>query len=93
MLFCLQVLKAKLRSKMATNVQNVAKSQVGLECHISAIVSSLAIAFLVHKHSIELTREELISVLSCLAVKADPTGKTCAVYEEVSKEFSADFRG
>lgn len=78
---------------MATNVQNLAKSQVGSGCHISAVVSSLAIAFLVHKHGIELTKEEVISLLSCLAVKVDPAGKTCAVYEEVSREFSADFRG
>ena len=57
---------------------------------MSAVVSSLAIAVLVHKDFVELEEKEFKSLLSCLALQADPTGEKCTVYEEVLREFSSE---
>ena len=84
---CFQILTEHLRSKMAANVRDLAKTKVGLGSRVSAVVSSLAIAVLVHKHFVELKEKELNSLLSCLALEADPTEEKCTVYEEVLREF------
>ena len=77
---------------METNVSDLAKSKVGSRCHVSAVVSSLAIAVLVHRYSISLRSEEVLSLLSCLALEVDPSGESCTVYDEVLKEFSPEYR-
>lgn len=77
---------------METNVRAVAKSKVGSGCHVSAVVSSLAIAVLVHRYTISLSREEVLSLLSCLALEVDLSGDSCTVYEGVLREFSPDYR-
>ncbi|XP_068759451.1 E3 ubiquitin-protein ligase rnf213-alpha-like isoform X4 [Montipora capricornis] len=87
-----KTLSENLRSKMETNVRGLAKSKVGSGCHVSAVVSSLAIAVLVHRFTILLSSEEVLSLLSCLALEVDPSGESCTVYEEVLREFSPDFR-
>lgn len=77
---------------METNVSDLAKSKVGSECHVSAVVSSLAIAVLVHSYAIVLKDEEVVSLLSCLALEVDPSGESCTVYQEVLREFSPEYR-
>lgn len=92
MFLCFQTLTENLLSKMETNVSDLAKSKVGSGCHVSAVVSSLAIAVLVHRYAIVLKSEEVLSLLSCLALEVDPSGDSCTVYEEVRREFSAHYR-
>lgn len=87
-----QTLTENLRSKLETNVSDLAKSKVGSGCHVSAVVSSLAIAVVVHSYSIMLKSEELVSLLRCLALEVDPGGGSCTVYDEVLKEFSPEYR-
>ena len=77
---------------METNVSDLAKSKVGSRCHVSAVVSSLAIAVLVHSCAIVLKSDELVLLLRCLALEADPGGVSCTVYEEVLREFSPKYR-
>ena len=60
--------------------------------HVSAVVSSLAIILLVKKYAIELKREELIALLSCLSLEADPTEKRCPAYEAVLAQFRTGLR-
>ena len=87
MLFFLQILTEHLRSKMAANAREVKSG-----CHVSAVVSSLAITVLIHKHNIELKKEEVVSLLSCLALEVDPSAESCTVYEEVLRQFSPEIR-
>lgn len=87
MLFFLQILTEHLRSKMTANAREVESG-----CHVSAVVSSLAITVLVHKYAIELKNVEVVSLLSCLALEVDPSGDSCTVFEEVLREFSPDVR-
>ena len=77
---------------MVANIHDLAKSKVGSRCHVSAAVSSLAIALLIKKYTIELKKEELISLLSCLALEVEPTEKKCIVYEAVFREFNPALR-
>ena len=77
---------------MERNIAILAKSKVGSTAHVSAVVSSLAIIVLVKKYSIELKRDEMKSLLSCLSLEADPTEKRCSAYEAVLAEFSPRLR-
>jgi len=77
---------------MERNIAILAESKVGSTAHVSAVVSSLAIIVLVKKYSIELKREEVKSLLSCLSLEADPTEKKCSAYEAVLAEFSTGLR-
>lgn len=77
---------------MERNIAILAKSKVGSPAHVSAVVSSLAIVMLVKKYSIELKREEMKSLLSCLSLEADPTEKRCSAYDAVLAEFSTGLR-
>ncbi|XP_015758606.1 PREDICTED: uncharacterized protein LOC107337885 [Acropora digitifera] len=77
---------------MKTNVSDLDKNKVGSKRHVSAVVSSLAIAVLVHSYGIVLKNEELVSLLRCLALEVDPSGVSCTVYEEILKEFSLEYR-
>lgn len=77
---------------MDENSANLAQYPVGSSAHLSAVVSSLAIIVLVRKYSIDLKREDIISLLSCLALEADPTEKRCSAYEAVLAEFSRGLR-
>ena len=85
-----QILTEHLRTKMAANVRDLAKSKVGLGSRVSAVVSSLAIVVLAYKHFVELKENELKSLLSCLALEADPTEEKCTVYEEILREFNSE---
>ena len=85
-----QILTEHLRTKMAANVRDLAISKVGSGSRVSAVVSSLAIAVLVHKNFVELKEKELNSLLSCLALEADPTEEKCTLYEEVLREFRTE---
>lgn len=77
---------------MEKNIAILAVCKVGSGVHLSAVVSSLAIIVLVKKYSIELKREEVKSLLSCLSLEADPTEKKCSAYEAVLAEFSTGLR-
>ena len=77
---------------MEKNITILAERKVGSSKHVSAVVSSLAIIVLVQIYSIELTREEVKSLLSCLSLEADPTEKKCSAYEAVLAEFRSGFR-
>ena len=77
---------------MENNIALLAECKVGSTTHLSAIVSSLAIIVLVKKYSIELKREEVKLLLSCLSLEADPTEKRCSAYEAVLAEFSSGLR-
>lgn len=77
---------------MAKNVVLLAKCKVASAAHVSAVVSSLAITVLVKKYSIKINRDEVILLLSCLSLKADPTEKRCSTYEAVLAEFSTELR-
>ena len=77
---------------MEANIAVLAKCKVGSSVHVSAVVSSLATIVLVKKYAINLEREEVILLLSCLALEADPTEKRCSVYEAVLAEFSPGLR-
>ncbi len=77
---------------MEKNIAILAKCKVGSSAHVSAVVSSLAIILLVKKYSIEVKREEMISLLSCLSLEVDPTEKRCSAYEAILAEFSPGFR-
>ena len=81
-----------LKPKMDENSAIMAQNQVGSSAHLSAVVSSLAIIVLVKKYSIDLKTEDIISLLSCLALEADPTEKRCSAYEAVLAEFSLGLR-
>ena len=81
-----------LKPKMEKNITILAERKVGSSKHVSAVVSSLAIIVLVQIYSIELTREEAKSLLSCLSLEADPTGRKCSAYEAVLAEFRSGFR-
>ena len=81
-----------MRPKMVANVDVLDKCKIGSRVHVSAVVSTLAITLLVEKHKIKLKREEVISLLSCLALEADPVAKKCSVYEAVMDEFSSGLR-
>ena len=85
-----QILTEHLGTKMAANARDLAKSKVGLGSRVSAVVSSLAIVVLAYKHFVELKETELKSLLSCLALEADPTEEKCTVYEEISREFNSE---
>ena len=77
---------------MERNITILGESKVGSTAHVSAVVSSLAIIVLVKKYSIELKRDEMKSLLSCLSLEADPTEKRCSAYEAVLAEFSPRLR-
>lgn len=78
---------------MEENSAILVKQQVGSSAHKSAaVVSSLAIVVLMKKHLIQLKREEVISLLSCLTLEADPTKEICSAYEAVLAEFSSELR-
>ena len=77
---------------MEKNIATLAECKVGSTEHVSAVVSSLAIIMLVKKYSIELEREEVKLLLSCLSLEADPTEKRCSAYEVVLAEFSTGLR-
>lgn len=77
---------------MDANVAALAKCEVGSSTQVSAVVSSLAITILVKKYTINLGREEVVSLLSCLALEVDPTKKRCSVYEAVLGEFTDGLR-
>ena len=77
---------------MDENSAILAEYQVGSSAHGSAVVSSLAIIILVTKYSIDLKREDITSLLSCLALEADPSEKRCSAYEAVLAEFSPGLR-
>ena len=47
---------------------------------------------LVERYSIELEREEVKSLLSCLSLEVDPAEKKCCAYEVVLEEFSPELR-
>ncbi|XP_044165763.1 E3 ubiquitin-protein ligase rnf213-alpha-like [Acropora millepora] len=85
-----KVLTEHLRSKLEGNVRDLSKSEVELGSRVSAVVSSLAIAVLAHKDVVELKKKELKSLLSCLALEADPTEEKCTVYEEILREFNSE---
>lgn len=75
---------------MEGNARDLSKSEVELGSRVSAVVSSLAIAVLAHKDVVELKEKELKSLLSCLALEADPTEEKCTVYEEILREFNSE---
>lgn len=77
---------------MDANVHLLDKCKIGSRNHVSAVVSTLAITLLVEKYKIMLKREEVIPLLSCLALEADPAAKKCSVYEAVVDEFSIGLR-
>ena len=77
---------------MKKNSALLAKCKVGSTTHKSAVVSSLAITVLVKKYSMKLKREEVILLLSCLSLEADPTEKRCSAYEAVLAEFNTELR-
>lgn len=77
---------------MEKNIAILAVCKVGSGVHLSAVVSSLAIIVLVQMYSINLTLEEVKSLLSCLLLEADPTEKKCSAYEAVLAEFSSGFK-
>ena len=77
---------------MDKNFALLAKCKVGSTAHKSAVVSSLAITVLVKKYSMKLEREEVILLLSCLSLEADPTEERCSAYEAVLAEFSTELR-
>lgn len=77
---------------MVANVDLLAKCQIASRVHVSAVVSTLAITVLVKKYNIMLKREDVISLLSCLALESDPSAKKCSVYEAVVEEFSISLR-
>lgn len=77
---------------MDANIAALAKCKVGSSTQVSAVISSLAITILVKKYTINLRREEVVSLLSCLALEVDPTEKRCSVYEAVLGEFSDSLR-
>lgn len=77
---------------MEENIAILAEHKVGSSARMSAVVSSLAIVVLVEYYSIDLKPEEVISLLSCLSLEADPTEKRCSAYEAVLAEFSPGFR-
>lgn len=87
-----QALIDHLKPKVDANIAVSAKCNVGSSVHVSAVVSSLAIIVLVKKYAINLKREEVISLLSCVALEADPTEKRCSVYEAVLAEFTPALR-
>ena len=77
---------------MERNIAILDESEVGSTEHVSVVVSSLAILVLVKKYSIELKREEVKSLLSCLTLEADPTKEKCPAYEALLAEFSNGLR-
>lgn len=87
-----QALIDHLKPKIDANIDVLAKCKVGSRTHVSAVVSSLAIIMVVEKYKINLKRKDVISLLSCLALEADPAEKKCSVYEAVLAEFSARHR-
>ena len=87
---CFQVLSEHLRSKLQGNARDLTKSKVGLGSRVSAAVSSLAIAILAYENVVELKEKEVKSLLSCLALEADPTEEKCTVYEEILREFNSE---
>ena len=88
-----QILTDHLRSKIEANVCDLAKRKVGsASAHASVVVSSLAIAVVLHKHEVLLKMEEVISLLSCLGLEFDSSEKKCAVYGKVLREFSTELR-
>ena len=88
----MQALVEFLKPKMAENIATLAEYKMGSSARLSAVVSSLAITVLVKVHSIVLKKEEVKSLVSCLALEADPTEKRCSAYEEVLAEFSPRLR-
>ncbi|XP_022801884.1 E3 ubiquitin-protein ligase rnf213-alpha-like, partial [Stylophora pistillata] len=86
------VLLDHLKPKMKENVSTLAKCQVGTSDHVSAVVSSLAILLVVNKYAIGLKGEELNAMLSCLALQANATDKTCSSYEALLNEFDTELR-
>ena len=88
----MQALFDLLSPKMEENIAVLSDCKVGSSAHVSAVVSSLAFIVLVKKYSIHLKKEEVIPLLSCLALEADPTEKKCSVYEAVLAEFSTELR-
>ena len=87
-----QALIDYLKPKIDANIAALAKCKVGSRAHVSAVVSSLAIILVIEKYKINLKREDVISLLSCLALEADPGEKKCSVYEAVLAEFSTSLR-
>lgn len=82
-----------MRSKIEGNINDLAKRKEGsASAHVSLVVSSLAIAVVLHKYDIVLKMEEVISLLSCLALEVDSTRKKCTVYAKVLREFDSELR-
>lgn len=77
-----------LRPRMDENIAVLARCEVGSSSNVLAVVSSLAVAMLVKYFAIDLTIKELVALLSCLALKADPSEKKCSVYEAIVAEYS-----
>lgn len=77
---------------MEKNVAILADSKVGSSARVSAVVSSLAMVILVKRYSIELEREKVKSLLSCLSLEVDSAEKKCSAYEVVLEEFSPELR-
>ena len=77
---------------MEKNITLLTECKVGSTTHVSAVVSSLAIIVLVKKYAIELKREDVRLLLSCLSLEADPTEKRCSAYDAVLAEFSTGLR-
>ena len=88
----LQALIDYLRPKIEKNFAILADGKVGSSARVSAVVSSLAMVILVKRYSIELEREEVKSLLSCLSLEVDPLEKKCSAYEVVLEEFSSELR-
>lgn len=87
-----QALKDHLKPKMDANIAVLAKCKVGARAHVSAVVSSLAIIVVVKIYNISLETEDVISLLSCLVLEADPAEKKCSIYEAVLAEFPPQTR-
>lgn len=77
---------------MEKNIALLTECKVGSTTQVSAVVSSLAIIVLVVKYAIELKREEVKLLLSCLSLEADPNEKRCSAYDAVLAEFSPGLR-
>ena len=77
---------------MEDNVSTLEKFQDGSSNNVSAVVSSLAILLMVDKYAIKLKREEVNTILRCLALEADAAEQKCSAYEAVLTEFDAELR-
>ena len=88
----MQALVDCLRPKIEKNIAILADGKVGSSARVLAVASSLAMVIVVKRYSIELEREEVKSLLSCLSLEVDPEEKKCLAYEVVLEEFSPELR-